>query len=64
MQAVKSCQREVNRVERAVRRILFRFDVMSIIETLEVEIGDGQVSDLVGWTPEAFAGMWLRAERE
>lgn len=23
-----------------------------------VEIGDGQVSDLVGWTPEAFAAMW------
>lgn len=23
-----------------------------------VEIGDGQVSDLVGWSPEAFAAMW------
>jgi hypothetical protein len=23
-----------------------------------VEVGDGQVSDLVGWTPEAFAAMW------
>jgi hypothetical protein len=23
-----------------------------------VEIGDGQVSDLVGWTPEEFARIW------
>lgn len=23
-----------------------------------IEAGDGQVSDLVGWTPEAFAAMW------
>jgi hypothetical protein len=23
-----------------------------------VESGDGQVSDLVGWSPEAFAAMW------
>ena len=23
-----------------------------------VEIGDGQVSDLVGWTPERFAALW------
>jgi hypothetical protein len=26
-----------------------------------VEIGDGQVSDLVGWSPEAFASMWIRS---
>lgn len=24
-----------------------------------VEVGDGQVSDLVGWKPEEFAGMWV-----
>jgi hypothetical protein len=23
-----------------------------------VEVGDGQVSDLVGWSPESFAAMW------
>jgi hypothetical protein len=23
-----------------------------------VELGDGQVSDLVGWTPEAFVALW------
>jgi hypothetical protein len=26
-----------------------------------VEVGDGQVSDLVGWSPEAFAAMWVRS---
>ena len=26
-----------------------------------VEIGDGQVSDLVGWSPERFASIWSRA---
>lgn len=25
-----------------------------------VEVGDGQVSDLVGWSPVAFAAMWVR----
>jgi hypothetical protein len=25
-----------------------------------VEIGDGQVSDLVGWEPEAFATLWAQ----
>src|SRR5436309_2119037 len=24
-----------------------------------VEVGDGQVSDLVGWSPTAFAQMWV-----
>jgi ATP-grasp domain, R2K clade family 3 len=28
-----------------------------------VEVGDGQVSDLVGWSPEAFASMWARGGR-
>jgi hypothetical protein len=28
-----------------------------------VEIGDGQVSDLVGWTAEAFTAMWVRGCR-
>jgi ATP-grasp domain, R2K clade family 3 len=25
-----------------------------------VEIGDGQVSDIVGWSPSAFAAMWVK----
>jgi len=28
-----------------------------------VEVGDGQVSDLVGWTAERFAEMWFESER-
>jgi hypothetical protein len=28
-----------------------------------VEVGDGQVSDLVGWSPLAFAAMWVRGGR-
>jgi hypothetical protein len=28
-----------------------------------VEVGDGQVSDLVGWSPETFAAMWVRGGR-
>jgi hypothetical protein len=28
-----------------------------------VEVGDGQVSDLVGWSPKAFATMWVRGGR-
>ncbi len=26
-----------------------------------VEVGDGQVSDIVGWSPEALAGIWLKS---
>lgn len=28
-----------------------------------VEVGDGQVSDLVGWSAVVFAGMWVRGGR-
>jgi hypothetical protein len=28
-----------------------------------VEVGDGQVSDLVGWSPDTFAAMWVRGGR-
>jgi hypothetical protein len=27
-----------------------------------VEVGDGEVSDLVGWSPELFAAMWQSSE--
>lgn len=29
-----------------------------------VEVGDGQVSDLVGWTAEGFAAMWVQGGRD
>ena len=28
-----------------------------------VEVGDGQVSDLVGWSPTTFAAMWVSGGR-
>jgi hypothetical protein len=53
-------------VQVCARRILSRFfsvDVASRADaTLRiVEIGDGQVSDLVGWSPERFAEIWVAA---
>jgi hypothetical protein len=46
------------------RRIASRFFSIDIIERRDgvlrvVEIGDGQVSGLVGWTPERFAEIWV-----
>jgi len=41
----------------------FSVDVVTRVDGVErvVEVGDGQVSDLVGWSAEAFAGMWRAA---
>jgi hypothetical protein len=42
----------------------FSVDVVRRADGVErvVEVGDGQVSDLVGWSAEAFAGMWRAAK--
>jgi len=50
-------------VEECARRLrspLFSVDVAVREDNVEriVEIGDGQVSDLVGWTPERFMEIW------
>lgn len=50
-------------VEECAKRInspFFSVDVVERIDGCErvVEIGDGQVSDLVGWTAERFATVW------
>jgi hypothetical protein len=50
-------------IEWATRRIPSPFFSVDLISRKDgvlriVEIGDGQVSDLVGWTCEAFAKMW------
>jgi hypothetical protein len=47
----------------AAERIMSRFFTVDIATTTAnqtriVELGDGQVSDLVGWTPERFAEIW------
>ncbi|MBW4681807.1 MAG: ATP-grasp domain-containing protein [Microcoleus vaginatus WJT46-NPBG5] len=45
------------------------FFSVDVIETIDgrqrvVEIGDGQVSDLVGWTPEEFTRIWFSPHKE
>jgi hypothetical protein len=50
-------------VEQCALRIPSPFFSVDIIRRADgqlrlVEVGDGQVSDLVGWTEEAFASIW------
>jgi hypothetical protein len=49
-------------VHECVKRLSGRFYSVDVIQRTDgqlriVEVGDGQVSDLVGWSPEAFAKM-------
>ncbi|MEH1863558.1 MAG: ATP-grasp domain-containing protein [Nostoc sp.] len=51
-------------VEECAKRIGSQFFSVDVIERRDgtkriVEIGDGQVSDIVGWTAERFAQLWL-----
>ncbi|MBD2448873.1 ATP-grasp domain-containing protein [Nostoc sp. FACHB-152] len=53
-------------VEECARRIESKFFSVDVIECRDgskriVEIGDGQVSDLVGWTSERFAQCWVES---
>jgi hypothetical protein len=53
-------------VQTCARRLSSKFFSVDVAQRVDgefrvVEVGDGQVSDLVGWSPEAFATMW--AER-
>ncbi len=55
-------------VREAARRIESRFFSVDVVERRDgvlriVEIGDGQVSDLVGWTAERFASTWKAVGR-
>lgn len=50
-------------VEECAKRINSQFFSVDVVERTDgckrvVEIGDGQVSDLVGWTAERFATVW------
>jgi hypothetical protein len=52
-------------VQKCAQRLPSRFFSVDVARRADgqlrvVEVGDGQVSDLVGWSPEAFAEMWLR----
>jgi hypothetical protein len=49
-------------VHECVKRLRIPFYSVDVVQRTDgqlriVEVGDGQVSDLVGWTPEAFAEM-------
>ena len=51
-------------VEECAKRIVSKFFSVDVIQRRDgtkriVEIGDGQVSDLVGWTAERFAQLWV-----
>ena len=50
----------VRQVAERIPSPFFSVDVIRRVDgTLRlVEVGDGQVSDLVGWTPAAFVAMW------
>jgi ATP-grasp domain, R2K clade family 3 len=46
------------------KRIESQFFSVDVVERSDgtkriVEIGDGQVSDIVGWTAERFAQIWI-----
>ena len=53
-------------VKECARRVACPFFTVDVAERTDgvlrvVEIGDGQVSDLVGWTPERFVNVWQGA---
>lgn len=55
-------------VEECAKRINSKFFSVDVVERTDgcqriVEIGDGQVSDLVGWTAERFAELWIEIAR-
>jgi hypothetical protein len=55
-------------VQRCAQRLPSKFFSVDVAQRADgqlrvVEVGDGQVSDLVGWSPEAFANMWVRGGR-
>ena len=53
-------------VQECATRIASRFFSVDVVRRRDgvervVEVGDGQVSDLVGWPDEAFAAMWANS---
>ncbi len=53
-------------VQKCAKRLPSKFFSVDVARRADgelrvVEVGDGQVSDLVGWSPEAFAAMWVRS---
>ncbi len=55
-------------VQKCAERLTSKFFSVDVARRADgqlrvVEVGDGQVSDLVGWSPTAFANMWVRGGR-
>jgi hypothetical protein len=53
-------------VEQCAKRIPSKFFSVDVAERRDgvqrvVEVGDGQVSDLVGWSPKTFTAIWVRS---
>lgn len=53
-------------VHQCAERIKSDFVSVDVVQrtdgvTRVVEVGDGQVTDLVGWSPDAFVAMWIRS---
>ena len=53
-------------VQRCAQRLPSKFFSVDVAQRADgqlrvVEVGDGQVSDLVGWSPNVFAAMWVRS---
>jgi ATP-grasp domain, R2K clade family 3 len=64
--AAKSDAKVPDIVEECARRIKSKFFAVDTIERRDgclriVEIGDGQVSGLVGWTVDRFASLWAES---
>lgn len=56
-------------VEQCAKRIPSKFFSVDVARRRDgvlrvVEVGDGQVSDLVGWSSTAFADMWVRGQND
>ncbi|NES95163.1 MAG: ATP-grasp domain-containing protein [Desertifilum sp. SIO1I2] len=56
-------------VEECAKRINSQFFSVDVVERTDgcervVEVGDGQVSDLVGWTAERFATVWAEYRQQ
>jgi ATP-grasp domain, R2K clade family 3 len=56
-------------VRRCAERVPSKFFSVDVAQRRDgelrvVEIGDGQVSDLVGWSATAFASLWVRNDHE
>lgn len=55
-----------NIVQECAKRIPSRFFSVDVAQRRDgvlrvIEVGDGQVSDIVGWSPQAFASMWVKS---